>query len=99
MNIRMKIEVTTSLAAKGALAYRLQHRTACKIKNGRQGAAQKTTTKVKSNNSMSYKMYSAGAYSTVLCLLFCNFGSPWFNGKKSIYHDGFNLKRISETTV
>ena len=27
----------TSLAAKGALAYRLQHRTACKIKNGRQG--------------------------------------------------------------
>ena len=28
----------TSLAAKGALAYRLQRRTACKIQNGRQGA-------------------------------------------------------------
>ena len=28
----------TSLAAKGALAYCLQRRTACKIQNGRQGA-------------------------------------------------------------
>ena len=28
----------TSLAAKGALAHRLQRRTACKIQNGRQGA-------------------------------------------------------------
>ena len=28
----------TSLAAKGALANRLQRRTACKIQNGRQGA-------------------------------------------------------------
>ena len=28
----------TSLAAKGALANRLQHRTACKIQNGRHGA-------------------------------------------------------------
>ena len=28
----------TSLAAKGALANRLQRRTACKIENGRQGA-------------------------------------------------------------
>ena len=28
----------TSLAAKGALAYRLQRRTACKTQNGRQGA-------------------------------------------------------------
>ena len=28
----------TSLAAKGALAHRLQRHTACKIQNGRQGA-------------------------------------------------------------
>ena len=28
----------TSLAAQGALAHRLQRHTACKIKNGRQGA-------------------------------------------------------------
>ena len=28
----------TSLAAEGALAHRLQRRTACKIQNGRQGA-------------------------------------------------------------
>ena len=31
-------KVNTSLAAKGALANRLQRRTACKIQNGRQGA-------------------------------------------------------------
>ena len=30
--------VNTSLAAKGALAHRLQRRTACKIQNGRHGA-------------------------------------------------------------
>ena len=33
----IKVE-NTSLAAKGALAHRLQRRTACKIQNGRQGA-------------------------------------------------------------
>merc|ERR1712115_146280 len=33
-----KKEKNTSLAAKGALANRLQRRTACKIQNGRQGA-------------------------------------------------------------
>ena len=33
----------TSLAAKGALAHRLQRRTACKIQNGRQGAPKWTT--------------------------------------------------------
>ena len=32
------INTNTSLAAKGALANRLQRRTACKIQNGRQGA-------------------------------------------------------------
>ena len=31
-------ESNTSLAAKGALANRLQRRTSCKIQNGRQGA-------------------------------------------------------------
>ena len=31
-------EKNTSLAAKGAIAHRLQCRTACKIQNGRQGA-------------------------------------------------------------
>ena len=34
----MKSELNTSLAAPGALAHRLQRRTACKIQNGRQGA-------------------------------------------------------------
>ena len=33
-----RITVNTSLAAKGALAHRLQRRTACKIQNGCQGA-------------------------------------------------------------
>jgi len=33
-----KTDENTSLAAKGALANRLQRRTACKIQNGRQGA-------------------------------------------------------------
>ena len=33
-----KKEKNTSLAAKGALANRLQRRNACKIQNGRQGA-------------------------------------------------------------
>ena len=33
----------TSLAAKGALANRLQHLTACKIQNGRQGAPKRPT--------------------------------------------------------
>ena len=33
----------TSLAAKGALAYRLQRRTACKIKNGHQGTQKWST--------------------------------------------------------
>ena len=33
-----KHKTNTSLAAKGALAHRLQRRTACKIQNGRQGA-------------------------------------------------------------
>ena len=33
-----KKKENTSLAAKGALANRLQRRTACKIQNGRQGA-------------------------------------------------------------
>ena len=32
------LDVNTSLAAQGALAHRLQRRTACKIQNGRQGA-------------------------------------------------------------
>ena len=31
-------EMNTSLSVKGALAHRLQHRTACKIQNGRQMA-------------------------------------------------------------
>ena len=31
-------KINTSQAAKGALAHRLQCRTACKIQNGRQGA-------------------------------------------------------------
>ena len=31
-------DINASLAAKGALANRLQRRTACKIQNGRQGA-------------------------------------------------------------
>ena len=34
----VKSEENTSLAAKGALANRLQRHTACKIQNGRQGA-------------------------------------------------------------
>ena len=34
----MVFKENTSLAAKGALANRLQCRTACKIQNGRQGA-------------------------------------------------------------
>ena len=34
----MKNILNTSLAAKGALAHRLQRRIACKIQNGRQGA-------------------------------------------------------------
>ena len=38
-----KIKKNTSLVAKGALAYRLQRRTACKIQNGRQGAPKWTT--------------------------------------------------------
>ena len=33
-----KTILNTSLAAKGALGHRLQHRTAYKIQNGRQGA-------------------------------------------------------------
>ena len=33
----------TSLAAKGALAHRLQRRTSCKIQNGRQGAPKWST--------------------------------------------------------
>ena len=33
-----EIKYNTSLAAKGALAHRLHRRTACKIRNGRQGA-------------------------------------------------------------
>ena len=36
--MRIKNEMNTSLAAKGALAHRLQRRTACKIQNGHQGA-------------------------------------------------------------
>ena len=38
LNVQMNILVNTSLAAKGALAHRLQRRTACKIQNGRQWA-------------------------------------------------------------
>ena len=34
----ISFELNTSLAAKGALAHRLQRRTACKTQNGRQGA-------------------------------------------------------------
>ena len=34
----MKRNLNISLAAKGALAHRLQHRTACEIPNGHQGA-------------------------------------------------------------
>ena len=34
----IKKQENTSLAAPGALAHRLQRRTACKIQNGRQGA-------------------------------------------------------------
>ena len=37
-NIINRNTVNTSLTAKGALAYCLQRRTACKIQNGRQGA-------------------------------------------------------------
>ena len=40
----------TSLVAKGALAHRLQHRTACKIKNGHQGAAKWPTGSGKRSN-------------------------------------------------
>ena len=36
--LKVEIQRNTSLAAKGALAHRLQRRTACKIQNGRQGA-------------------------------------------------------------
>ena len=36
--ISSEAKLNTSLAAKGALAHRLQRRTACKIQNGRQGA-------------------------------------------------------------
>ena len=32
------ININTRLVAKGALAHRLQRRTACKVQNGRQGA-------------------------------------------------------------
>ena len=35
--ITVKTKINTSLAAKGALAHRLQRRTACKIQNGQQG--------------------------------------------------------------
>ena len=35
---RLNPDQNTSLAAPGALAHRLQRRTACKIQNGRQGA-------------------------------------------------------------
>ena len=37
-SILVKLIPNTSVAGKGALAHRLQHRTACKIENGRQGA-------------------------------------------------------------
>ena len=37
-NLQQKGSKNTSLAAKGALAHRLQRRTACKTQNGRQGA-------------------------------------------------------------
>ena len=36
--MKKKRKKNTSLAAKGALANRLQRRTTCKIQNGRQGA-------------------------------------------------------------
>ena len=38
VNKKDNIYKNTSLAAKGALANRLQRRSACKIQNGRQGA-------------------------------------------------------------
>ena len=38
MSLFLKEKRNTSLAAKGALANRLQRRTACKTQNGRQGA-------------------------------------------------------------
>ena len=41
IDIATKNYKNTSLAAKGALAHRLQRRTACKIQNGRQGAPKK----------------------------------------------------------
>ena len=37
-DLKMKLTSNTSLAAKAALAHRLQRRNACKIQNGRQGA-------------------------------------------------------------
>ena len=37
-NIKNGDYINTSLAAKGALAHRLQRRMVCKIQNGRQGA-------------------------------------------------------------
>ena len=40
----------TSLAAPGALAHRLQRRTACKIQNGRQGAPKWPTGSGKGSN-------------------------------------------------
>ena len=36
--IKLKLKQNTSLAAPGALAHRLQRRTACNIQNGHQGA-------------------------------------------------------------
>ena len=36
--LKLEIKLNTSLVAKGALAYRLQRRTTCKIQYGRQGA-------------------------------------------------------------
>ena len=43
----MRIVENTSLAAKGALAHRLQLRTACKIQNGRQGAPKNKQQRLK----------------------------------------------------
>ena len=49
-NFRNKCYNNTSLAAPGALAHRLQRRTACKIQNGRQGAPKWPTGSGKGSN-------------------------------------------------
>ena len=47
----------TSLAAKGALTHRLQHRTACKIQNGRQGVPKWQTGSGKVFNNLFLRFF------------------------------------------